>query len=425
MKNAYEQRRLKYVATLNDEVLPESTAPYHELQYLDIGNVTSAGTIQPPTTYAFADAPSRARRKVQAGDVIVSTVRTYLQAIAPIENPPPNLIVSTGFAVVRPRADLFSSRYAKYALREASFLAEVERRSTGVSYPAINASDLGDIRLPLPSLPEQEAIADYLDRETARLDQLTAARQRQLALLDAKRRALIAQAVTQGLDAGAPRRPSGLPWLGEVPGHWEVVQLKRLCEKVLTGSTPKNLEEMANAEATVNWFTPGDLTDDEISLTDSVRKLSATLLEDEALSWFPARSVLVVGVGATLGKVGILTEAGSANQQLNALLPKEGVSPWFVAYQVQALRSVLFASSLASTLPILSQQRMGEIKVTMPPLAEQERIVSFIEQESAKINQLHAAITRSLTLLEKKRASLITAAVTGLVVIKQPSGSRV
>ena len=130
-----ESRRLKYTATINDEALPEITDPDYELRYIDIGNVDSQGTIHDIVSYRFEAAPSRARRVVADGDVIVSTVRTYLQAIAPIENPPNNLIVSTGFAVVRPLNALLDREFCKYALREKHFLWEVESRSTGVSYP--------------------------------------------------------------------------------------------------------------------------------------------------------------------------------------------------------------------------------------------------------------------------------------------------
>ena len=223
-----QRRRLKYVATINDEALGEETDAEYELQYVDIGNVDSSGTIHEIATYRFADAPSRARRRVRDGDVIVSCVRTYLQAIAAIKNPPDNMIVSTGFAVVRPRPGVFDAAFGKYALREPAFLAEVELRSVGVSYPAINASDLGDISVPLPPTPNQRGIAGFLDRETARLDALVAAKERVLGLLAEKRRALITRAVTRGLDPNVTLRDSGIPWLGEIPAHWEIERTRWL-----------------------------------------------------------------------------------------------------------------------------------------------------------------------------------------------------
>ncbi|MHB8708657.1 MAG: restriction endonuclease subunit S, partial [Desulfuromonadales bacterium] len=219
--------KLKFAASINDEALPETTSPDYELQYIDIGNVDSNGTVHDVVTYAFQNAPSRARRVVRHGDVIVSTVRTYLQAIAAIENPPENLIVSTGFAVVRPKPVLHPN-FCKYALREPAFIHEVVSRSVGISYPAINASELGDIPIPLPSFDQQEQIADVLDRETTRLDTLITAKENYLTLIAEKRRALITSAVTRGIDPMVRLKKSGIPWLGLVPEHWEVERAKWL-----------------------------------------------------------------------------------------------------------------------------------------------------------------------------------------------------
>lgn len=228
--NNVQRLRLKYAATINDDVLGEETESDYELQYVDIGNVDSSGTIDEIVTYRFADAPSRARRRVRDGDVVVSCVRTYLQAIAPIQTPPKNLIVSTGFAVVRPRGDVFDAGYCKYALREPASLAEVEMPSVGVSYPAINASDLADIAVYLPPVHRQCSIADFLDRETTLLDALMAAKERLLEILVEKRRALITRALTRGLDPDVPLRDSGNLSLGEIPKHWKATRLKFFTE---------------------------------------------------------------------------------------------------------------------------------------------------------------------------------------------------
>ena len=199
--------KLKYLASINDDVLAEDTNATFEMQYIDIGNVDSSGRISGLATYRFEDAPSRARRLVRDGDVIISTVRTYLQAIAQIREPPDNLVVSTGFAVVRPLRDRFDANYCKFALRDAAFLAEVERRSLGVSYPAINAKDLADIQVPSHPLPQQQAIADYLDIETRRLDALLSEVRSVLALLEDRRSAVVSWAL--GGEADSDRGVGG------------------------------------------------------------------------------------------------------------------------------------------------------------------------------------------------------------------------
>ena len=201
-------RKLRYLASINDDVLPETTDSDFEIQYIDIGNVDSTGRISKPVTHRFENAPSRARRLVRDGDVILSTVRTYLQAIAQIKEPPDNLVVSTGFAVTRPIPGRFDPSYCKYALRDTAFLAEVERRSVGVSYPAISAWELGTIPVPWHPLPEQKAIARYLDSEVQRLDALLAEIRRSLELLEERRSAVVSWALRRGSCVG--RRSAGI-----------------------------------------------------------------------------------------------------------------------------------------------------------------------------------------------------------------------
>ncbi|UYH51234.1 restriction endonuclease subunit S [Candidatus Kirkpatrickella diaphorinae] len=195
----WEVNPIKSVATINDNVLPESTNPSCHINYIDIGSVSLEGGIRKIDTFQFADAPSRARRLVKQGDVIVSTVRTYLKAITSISSDFANFVVSTGFAVIRPTIDL-QKEFAKFCLQSDYFIDEVICRSTGVSYPAITATDLGKLSLPFPSREEQTAIATFLDKETGKIDALVAAQKKLSELLKERRSALIAAAVTGKID---------------------------------------------------------------------------------------------------------------------------------------------------------------------------------------------------------------------------------
>lgn len=194
----WEVKPIKAVASYNDDVLTEATPPDHEIAYVEISDVQAGVGIAGSTAYAFSDAPSRARRRVQCGDIIVSTVRTYLRAIAAVTAPADNMIVSTGFAVIRPRA--INSRFIGYALLAEQTINEIIARSVGISYPAINASDLVRIPVSVPPLPEQVAIATFLDRATAKIDALLNVAEEAIALLQERRAALISAAVTGKID---------------------------------------------------------------------------------------------------------------------------------------------------------------------------------------------------------------------------------
>lgn len=124
---------LKFLCTSNDQVISESAEQDYEIEYVDIGSVNSSQGITKTETMLLSKAPSRARRLVKDGDVIISTVRTYLEAISPIINPPENMVVSTGFAVIRPSLGL-NHYFAAYCLRASGFIKEVVARSVGVSY---------------------------------------------------------------------------------------------------------------------------------------------------------------------------------------------------------------------------------------------------------------------------------------------------
>ena len=195
----WEVVRIKYVSSINDETLSETTYPDCEILYIDIGSVDAASGIQNKELLLFEDAPSRARRKVRHGDVIVSTVRTYLRAIAPIIEPEDNLIVSTGFAVIRPHQRL-DSGFAACMLRAPYFVDAVVVGSVGVSYPAINASEIGNLCVTIPPSHEQHAIAAFLDRETARIDGMIEKVEESIDLLREYRTALISAAVTGKID---------------------------------------------------------------------------------------------------------------------------------------------------------------------------------------------------------------------------------
>lgn len=162
---------LKYFVELNPEVLPETTPPDFEFQYIDIGAVDRRRTDIHSERLRFDRAPSRARRRVRAGDVLVSTVRTYLRAVAYVPPEMDGEVCSTGFAVLRPTKRVVGS-YLYFLATSPQFIEQVVARSTGVSYPAINARDLARIAVPVPDLERQKAIAGFLDGECGRIEEL-------------------------------------------------------------------------------------------------------------------------------------------------------------------------------------------------------------------------------------------------------------
>lgn len=403
--------RLKFAATINDEALPENIDPDYEIAYIDIGNVDSSGTIHEIVDYRFGAAPSRARRIVRDGDVIISTVRTYLQAIAPIISPPANLIVSTGFAVVRPRPDQLDPGFCRYAVREPRFLAEVEMRSTGISYPAINASEIGDIAIALPELPVQRRMTAFLDAEMAQIDALIEAKQKLLDLLTEKRRTLVAEAVMRGLDRSARLRPSGIGWLGEIPAHWEVRRLATL----FTEKDERNEPDLPLLEVSINTGV-------------SVRQFSTTQIEGTAADFNTYKvarkgSIAFNKMRMWQGAVGVSPTDGLISPDYVVAEPSSEIDAGFAAllFRIPAFSAECARHSQGITWDRLRLYWDGfrNIYIGLPSLEEQRKIVELVELESSKIDKLASATERSIGLLKERRSALITAAVTGQLNISE------
>lgn len=196
----WEIKRLKYVAEINRNTLNENTNSDYEFQYIDIGNVTIEGLTHPPQLMKFKDAPSRARRVAKKGDTIVSTVRTYLKAIAFIENKADNIICSTGFAVLTSNG-ILNSKYLYYFMINEKIIDLINSLSTGISYPAINSSDLANIVIWFPKeIKEQQEIINLIEYEISLTYHTLIKMEKEIELLEEYRTSLISEVVTGKVD---------------------------------------------------------------------------------------------------------------------------------------------------------------------------------------------------------------------------------
>lgn len=409
----FQSRRLKYAATINDETLSESTDADFELAYIDIGNVDSQGQVRDIIEYRFEDSPSRARRIARDGDVIISTVRTYLQAIAPVENAPENLVVSTGFAVVRP-SNLLDHRFCKYALRANRFLWEVQGRSTGVSYPAINASDLGDIEISLPDVGVQQLIGNYLDRETSHIDSLIGEKECMLALLEEKRAALISRIVTHGLDPHATMKPSSQEWLGEIPAHWLIERAKNLFT-VRDERSDDGSEEL--------------LTVSHITGVTSRSEKDVTMFQaDDKAGYKRCKpgDLAINTLWAWMGAMGISSLDGIVSPDYHVYTSKGQLLPEFIDLLCRSrpfvAEVVRWSKGVWSSRLRLYPENFFEMRLPVPPESEQREIVRVIEADQHQAGALRDALQVSISLAKERRAALITSAVTGQIPLEEMHG---
>lgn len=415
-------KRVKYAATINDETLGEDTDPSLLFDYVDIGGVDAKAGIVEWEATSFEDAPSRARRVARDGDTIVSTVRTYLRAIAPIKVHQQRVIVSTGFAVVRPK--LVDPGFLSYALRESRFVETVVSRSVGVSYPAVNASDVADIVVPLPTSVEQRGIAEYLDGATTKLDALMAKKQALIEKLKERRAALISRAVSRGLPPDAARsagldpyprfKSTGVDWLGEVPQHWRVKALKWE-SAVLRGASPRPIDDPVYFDdaGEYAWVRISDVTATGMYLTGTAQRLSEL---GTALSVRLQPGAFFLSIAGSVGKP-CITAISCCIHDGFVYLPHWGGDVRFLYYIFASGEPYKGLGKLGTQLN-LNTDTVGSIVVGLPPIAEQRAIADYLDRETAKIDAMVAKVEQAIERLQEYRAALITAAVTGRIDVR-------
>ena len=273
-----------------------------------------------------------------------------------------------------------------------------------------------DYRVPVPPLAQQRAIADYLDRETVRLDTLLAEKERLLKLLTEKRQALITRAVTRGLDPDASMRDSGIPWLGEIPAHWNLVPLRFLVSFV-GGATPDTGKEKYWS-GDIPWVSPKDMKHGEID--DSEDHVTELAVSDTSLRMIPPGSVLVVVRGMILAHsfpAAITKAAVTVNQDMKALLCRERLDQWFLRDFFKGIEYHLttLADSSAHGTRKLETERLGQIPIPLPSLVEQQQITRYILDSTNRIDKTRTTTERMIALLKERRAALIVSAVTGQI----------
>ena len=407
----WSSKRLKHLATYNDEVLAESTDEEKEIDYVEISGVSLSHGIEVIERMTFGQAPSRARRKVRNGDILISTVRTYLRAIAKVDEASPDLIASTGFCVVRANDDV-DSGFLGWAAKSEPFVSEVVARSVGVSYPATNATELVTLDMPLPPLDTQRRIARFLDEKTARIDGLIEKKRELLDRLAEKRQALITRAVTKGLNPNAPMRCSGIDWLGHIPAHWEVLPLKR----VLASST-YGISASLEPSGEIAVLRMGNLIDGEIDFGD-LRFLDGIdedfLLDQNDVIFNRTNSLDLVG------KTSIFRGSPGFPVSLASYLVRfrftKRYNPEYANY-VMGIR-VLMALGRTLALPSIGQANLNParyalIEFPIPPKDEQSEIVAHLVAETNEISQIAGQVHQSIETLAEYRSALITAGVTG------------
>ncbi len=398
-----------YVVSNVDKVPADDELPVRLCNYTDVYN-NEFITLALEFMQATATEDEIAKFGLRVDDVAITKDSESWDDIgvpALVRETASDLVCGYHLALLRPRTQQMDGAFLFRCLQAKAVRVQLELAANGVTRFGIPKSEIGAMTLPVAPLAQQRAIADYLDRETARLDALVGAKERVLGLLAEKRRALITRAVTRGLDPRAPLRDSGIPWLGEIPAHWETRRVAWLFR-----------ERDERGEA--------DLPLLEVSINTGVvlREFSDERIESTAAD-FKTYKVARQGDVAFnkmrmwQGAVGVAPQDGLVSPDYVVAAPTGSLLPQYAGL---LFRTEMFSAECARSSHGIVWDRLRlywdgfrEIELPLPPQDAQLDIIAYVASATTRLDALRMATERSIALLKERRAALIAAAVTGQI----------
>ena len=311
-------------------------------------------------------------------------------------------------------------RFAHYLLRSSAYVMGYTQLITGVRPNSLQMSrdDLMSFPLVLPPLSEQASITAFLVRETAKIDALVEEQRRLIVLLREKRQAVISHVVTKGLDPSAPMKDSGVEWLGDVPNHWQAVQLGRICTQVSDGPhfSPNYVDEGILFLSARNVRSDGWWLDD-------VKYISEFDYNEFCKRVLPQPGDVLYTKGGTTGIAKVVDLKQRFQVWVHVAVLKIATSKAKSEYVAYALNSIgCYEQSQLHTRGATNQDlgltRLIKIWLALPPLAEQQGIIDVLDEITTGIDQLVLGAESAIALMQERRAALISAAVTGKIDVR-------
>ena len=428
----WEAKRLKTTATYwvsnvdkvaADDELPVRLCNYTDVYYHD-HIIPDMGLMETTAT------PEEIRRfGLRVGDVVITKDSEEWSDIAVpalVIETAPDLVCGYHLAIVRPDPTALDGCFLLRAFQACAVNQQFQIAATGVTRYGLPKSSIGEAWLPLPPPLEQHAIAEFLDRETGKIDALVMKKRTLIARLKEKRSALISRTVTRGLppDAAAavgldPRpklKPSGIDWLGDVPEHWDITKGRFL--GTLLGSTAVSEDDMTEDEEGTPYAKVDDLNyvDSSLLLQTTSMRVTGVTARHRRIVLFPKRGAAIFTNKVVIADGPYLFDSNLMGWEIARSADLEFVVYCLVARRLDDLADV-------STVPQINNKHIYPAAFPRPPLPEQSAIVAFLDCETTKIDRMVTKVETAIERLQEYRTALITAAVTGKIDVRG-SGSQ-
>jgi type I restriction enzyme, S subunit len=408
---SWKLRRAKFLFREVDE---RSKSGNEEL--LSVSHKTGVTPRSQKNITMFMAASNVGHKICRPQDLVINTLWAWMAAMGVSRH---TGIVSPAYGVYRPiNTETFLPAFADQLLRTPFYADEYQRRSTGVNSSRLRLYPDAFFRIPvvLPPPEEQAAIVRFLDHANRKIDGFIRAKRRLIGLLNEQKQAIIHRAVTRGLNPNAPLKPSGIPWLGDIPKHWEVRRMKNV------GKTKIGLT-----------YSPGDVTDStgHFVLRASNIKNGQMARGDDVF----VRKSIPDGLRVRTGDILICARSGSRSLVgKSALIPRDLDGVTFGAFMslfrssindfvFWVLNSNLFKFVMAefetSTINQLTQGELNKISIPVPPRTEQLEIIGFIQGSADRLTTAIARTEREIALMQEYRTRLTADLVTGKLDVRE------
>ena len=299
--------------------------------------------------------------------------------------------------------------FFKYMFKSYGFISQINAFTLGIREGKnIQYEDFSLMKLPLPTLQEQQSIATYLDQKCGEIDELITLQEEMITKLQSYKQSVITETVTKGLDKNAPLKDSGIEWIGEIPEHWDICQLKR-CSRFINGYAFNS--NNFNKDYGVPVIRIGDIVDEQVSFENIVY-----VQENNELERFIVHKndILIAMSGATVGKIGIYYAENKAyiNQRVGIIrtaqynfIKRMFATHGFIDYVI--------LSSAGSAQPNISSDGILNFYIPMPLISEQQSIADYLDQKCGEIDELISIKQQKIEKLKDYKKSLIFECVTG------------
>ena len=351
-------------------------------------------------------------KRFQPNDVLFGKLRPYL---AKVTRPGRDGVCVGEFLVLRPKNDDLLSNYLEIFLRSKSIVDTIDASTFGAKMPRVDWQFIGNMRFLLPPIPEQAAIARYLDHVGARVDRHIGAKERLIALLKERKQAIIDRAVTRGLDPNAPMKPTGIAWMPEVPAHWEVRRLGQM-GRLLKGNGGSKEDETSTGIPCVRY---GDLYTTHSYFIEKSRQF---ISKDTSKNYTPIAfgDVLFAASGETIDEIGksavnLMRTAACCGGDVILFRPEDDTVASYMGYALDCRPSAAQKAAMGRGITVMHiyAGQLKRLLVPLPPIPEQAAIAEHLERSTAAIDTAIARARRQIGLLREYRERLINDVVTG------------